>query len=49
MNKIELFTQLAKIQETIDSLDTDLWREDFRGWVYDETCECKRCRWVGDI
>lgn len=44
--KIQLMTELAKIQEMLSEIDCDLWREDFRGWRYEEDCNCKRCRWI---
>ncbi len=47
--KIDLFTKLAKLQETIDALDSDLWREDWRGWKYSEECNCNRCRWLRNL
>jgi hypothetical protein len=38
------FEKLAQAQQEItDCLHNDEWREDWRGWVFDEECECKRC------
>lgn len=41
--RIMLYTTLAQVQADLSNRGLDNWREDWRGWRFNNECTCTRC------